>query len=121
MTLFTILPWPVFVGCWIAFLALVYVWLVGPWWLPLLAFAPFLIELRMANVHLLLAAAIVLGFRWPATWAFVLLTKVTPGIGLLWFAGWLFTIGYLGLGFWQGLLGLIVWPYFLGAYFAPVL
>jgi len=86
MTLFTILPWPVFVVCWIAFLALVYVWLVGPWWLPLLAFAPFLVELRMANVHLLLAAAIVLGFKWPAAWAFVLLTKVTPGIGLLWFA-----------------------------------
>jgi hypothetical protein len=35
---------------------------------------------------LLLAVAIVLGFRWPAAWAFVLLTKVTPGIGLLWFA-----------------------------------
>jgi len=86
MTLFTILPWPVFVAGWIAFLFLVYVWLVGPWWLPLLAFAPFLIEMRMANVHLLLAAAIVLGFRWPAAWSFVLLTKVTPGIGLLWFA-----------------------------------
>jgi hypothetical protein len=86
MTLFTALPWPVFVAGWISFLAIVYVWLVGPWWLPLLAFAPFLIELRMANVHLLLAAAIVLGFRWPAAWAFVLLTKVTPGIGLLWFA-----------------------------------
>ena len=27
----------------------------------------------------------VLGFRWPATWAFVLLTKVSPGVGLLWF------------------------------------
>ena len=25
-------------------------------------------------------------FRWPGTWSFVLLTKVTPGIGLLWFA-----------------------------------
>ncbi len=86
MTLFTLLPWPVFVACWIAVLFVVYVWLVGPWWLPLLAFAPFLIELRMANVHLLLAAAIVLGFRWPAAWSFVLLTKVTPGIGLLWFA-----------------------------------
>src|SRR5207237_2518368 len=34
----------------------------------------------------LLGAAIVLGFRWPWTWAFVLLTKVTPGVGLLWFA-----------------------------------
>ncbi len=30
--------------------------------------------------------AIVAGFRWPAAWAIVLLTKVTPGIGLLWFA-----------------------------------
>ncbi len=40
----------------------------------------------MGNVHMLLALAIVLGFRWPATWSFVLLTKVTPGIGLLWFA-----------------------------------
>ena len=42
-------------------------------------------------------------------------------IGLLWVAGWLFTIGYLGLGFWQGLLALIIWPYDLGVYFAPVL
>ena len=28
----------------------------------------------------------VVGFRWPAAWGFVLLTKVTPGVGLLWFA-----------------------------------
>ena len=34
----------------------------------------------------MLAVAIVLGFRWPAAWSFVVLTKVTPGIGLLWFA-----------------------------------
>ena len=27
-----------------------------------------------------------IGFRYPAAWAFVLLTKVTPGIGLVWFA-----------------------------------
>jgi hypothetical protein len=38
------------------------------------------------NIHLLLGAAIVVGFRYPAAWSFVLLTKVTPGIGLLWFA-----------------------------------
>jgi hypothetical protein len=42
-------------------------------------------ELAGGNIELLLAVAIVLGFRWPATWAFVLLTKVTPGVGLLWF------------------------------------
>lgn len=37
-----------------------------------------------------------------------------------WFAGWLFTIGYLKLGFWQGVLAVIIWPYQLGVYFAPV-
>jgi hypothetical protein len=35
--------------------------------------------------------------------------------GPLWFGGWLFTIGYLHLSFWGGVLGLILWPYFLGA------
>jgi hypothetical protein len=35
-------------------------------------------------------------------------------IGLLWFAGWLFTIGYLKLGFWTGVLALIIWPYYIG-------
>ncbi|WP_404402462.1 hypothetical protein [Pelagibacterium halotolerans] len=39
-------------------------------------------------------------------------------LGILWFIGWLFTIGYLKLGFWMGVLALIVWPYFLGAHFA---
>ncbi len=36
------------------------------------------------------------------------------GLGLLWFAGWLFSIGYLELSFWKGLVAIIVWPYFLG-------
>jgi hypothetical protein len=42
-------------------------------------------EIAGGNISLLLAVAIVIGFRWPATWALVLLTKITPGIGLLWF------------------------------------
>ena len=41
------------------------------------------------------------------------------GLGLLWFVGWLFTIGYLKLNFWNGFLALFVWPYFIGAHFAP--
>lgn len=43
-------------------------------------------DLGSGNIHILVAAAVVLGFRYPATWSFVLLTKVTPGVGLLWFA-----------------------------------
>jgi hypothetical protein len=34
--------------------------------------------------------------------------------GLLWLAGWLFTIGFLQLTFWRGLFALFIWPYYLG-------
>jgi len=43
-------------------------------------------DLVRGNIHILLAVAILAGFRVPGAWAAVLLTKVTPGIGLLWFA-----------------------------------
>ncbi|MCI2399775.1 hypothetical protein [Aliiroseovarius subalbicans] len=36
-------------------------------------------------------------------------------LGMLWCAGWLFTLGYLQLGFWKGILAMLVWPYFIGA------
>lgn len=52
----------------------------------LIVFPPVLGEIMGGNIHLLYAAAIVAGFRWPGLWAFMLLTKVTPGVGLLWFA-----------------------------------
>lgn len=35
--------------------------------------------------------------------------------GLGWFCAWLFTIGFLRLTLWKAILGLFVWPYFLGA------
>lgn len=34
--------------------------------------------------------------------------------GLLWVMGWLFTIGFLNLTFWKGVLGVLLWPYYLG-------
>jgi len=34
--------------------------------------------------------------------------------GALWFAGWLFTIAYANLVWWKIILGLVVWPYYLG-------
>lgn len=39
-------------------------------------------------------------------------------LGTLWMIGWLFTIGYLKLSFWKGVLGLIVWPYYMGKKFS---
>lgn len=31
-----------------------------------------------------------------------------------WFAGWLFTIGFLHLAFWKGVLAIVLWPYYIG-------
>lgn len=35
-------------------------------------------------------------------------------LGTLWFIGWLFTIGFLQLTFFKGVLALVLWPYYLG-------
>ncbi len=79
------LPWPIFVGLWTAILLAVLYWLAGPLlFLPLALLA--MPEIWGGNITILLAAAIVIGLRRPAAWAFPLLTKVTPGLGLLWFA-----------------------------------
>jgi len=40
--------------------------------------------------------------------------------GGLWCAAWLFTIGYLHLGFWKGVLAIVLWAYYLGAHFSSV-
>jgi hypothetical protein len=41
--------------------------------------------------------------------------------GLLWFIGWLFSIGFLHLSFWKGLLALLIWPYFIGTTISSLL
>lgn len=80
-----VLDWTPFLVVWTGLLMAALLVMVGP-----ILFAPMLaltfIDLWGGNIHLLLGLAIVLGFRWPAAWAFTLLSKVTPGIGLLWFA-----------------------------------
>lgn len=81
------LPWPVFYGAWLAALVACLVLLVGPIPAAVLIFVPPIwADVTTGNVHLFLAVAIVIGLRWPAAWAAVLLTKITPGIGIVWFA-----------------------------------
>ncbi len=41
--------------------------------------------------------------------------------GGLWCSGWLFTIGFLHLTFWKGVLAILLWPYYLGAAFSSLL
>jgi Glycosyltransferase family 87 len=87
MAPFSLLPFSAFDAMWTALLLVVCAWLIRPWpWAGLMLILPISYELLVGNVHFLIAAAIVLGFRAPATWAFPILTKVTPGLGVLWFA-----------------------------------
>src|SRR4029078_2164969 len=80
------LPWPIFAGLWTAAIVVAFCWLAGLWLGLVMLLPPVFIEVAMGNIHAFIAVAIVLSFRWPATWAFVLLTKITPGVGVLWVA-----------------------------------
>jgi hypothetical protein len=87
---FSLLPWEVFAALWSALNLGALVWMAGPRLAALLFLipgSPIGDEISTGNLHLLLGAAVVLGFRTSGMWALPLLTKVTPGIGLLWFAG----------------------------------
>jgi hypothetical protein len=81
----TWLPVAVFTALWTAINFAALWWLLGRLALPSLLFLPIPFEIISGNVHLLYAVAIVAGFRYPASWALMLLTKITPGVGVLWF------------------------------------
>ncbi len=81
------LPEPVFVVLWAALIVALAAWLGRPWpriWLILLL--PLSRELLIGQFNVVVTTAIVLGFGRPWLWAIPLLTKVTPGVGILWFA-----------------------------------
>lgn len=79
------LPIALFTALWTALNLGALWWLLRRWALPSLLFLPISFEIISGNVHLLYAVAIVAGFRYPASWALMLLTKVTPGVGVVWF------------------------------------
>ena len=82
-----VLPFSLFLAAWYLLNAAALVAVVR-WWLPAVVVTGIVvIDVSRGNIETLMALAIVLGFRYPAAWAFILLTKVTPGVGLLWFAG----------------------------------
>ena len=84
------LPFDAFFTIWVLISTGVLLWLVGPIAAALLlipaSYSPVYHDLWFGNIMILTAAALVVGLRYPASWAFILLTKLTPGIGLLWFA-----------------------------------
>lgn len=84
-----LLEWQMFFTVWVILQASMLVWLLKPlsmkWSIPLfLASVP---ELTNGNIFILLAACAVLGLTRPSMYCVALLTKITAGVGLLWFAG----------------------------------
>ncbi|HYK95938.1 MAG TPA: glycosyltransferase family 87 protein [Candidatus Dormibacteraeota bacterium] len=82
----TALPLPVFTALWTALVAATLYWLAG--WRSFLIglFIPVVMSIAIGQTDLFMAAAIIIGFRWPVVWVLPIVTKLTPGIGLLWFA-----------------------------------
>lgn len=82
------LPRSVFIGVWMLAEAGAFVWLLRPlgirWGVP--AFCLCMAEIVVGNIYAFLAVIAVLGLRRPALWALPLLTKITPGLGPIWFA-----------------------------------
>ena len=85
-----LLPWPVFLYLWAAATVAV-AWrllarrgIPGRWLVPLAALA--LLDVWAGNINVFIAGAVVLGLRWPGAWSFLALTKVSPGLGVAWFA-----------------------------------
>ena len=84
----TWLPVNVFTAIWTAINCAALWYLLRRWALPSLLFLPIPFEIISGNVHLLYGVAIVVGFRgyrWATSWALMFLTKITPGIGVVWF------------------------------------
>lgn len=82
---FAWLPWPVFGALFFAFHLAAFVWLRAPW---MLAIPGLNEDVIRGNVNVFLAVIVVLALtRSAAWWMPVLLTKVTPGVGVLWHAG----------------------------------
>jgi hypothetical protein len=81
-----LMPWEVFAYVYTIAIALGIWVLAGPFTLFVVFIPHVATELSLGNIHVFLALVTVFGLRWPWLWSFVLLTKVTPGVGLVWFA-----------------------------------
>jgi hypothetical protein len=103
----TLLPWEAFAALWTGLAIAILFWMRVPW---MLAFPGVVDDILRGNIHLFLAGAVVLAVRrqpiGAGAWAFPMLTKVTPGIGIVWHAmrgEWRGVV--VGLGLTAGIVG----------------
>jgi Glycosyltransferase family 87 len=82
------LPWLAFMWCWATIEGACFFWLLRPlparWSIPLLMICA--MESITGDIYGMLGVVAVLGLSQPGLWAFPLLTKIVPGLGVGWFA-----------------------------------
>jgi hypothetical protein len=92
----SLLEWETFWLIWLLLQFAALLLIAGPFWSGVILLLPWpsldgyansvVATIDNGNPQLFLALAIVAGLRWPAAWAVLFLTKVTPAVGILWFA-----------------------------------
>lgn len=96
------LPWPAFAAIWVIPSTCTIAWLAAGagrvWAVPLMLLGTF--EILTGNVNWILALVAVFGLRYPGLWSIALLTKITPGLGPVWF---------LARGEWRKLMWAAAW------------
>lgn len=83
----TLLPLAAFMALWVALQTAAVTWMAGPVLTAVLVwtFYPLWANgLWAGNIYPLVGAALALTLRYPATWAFQFVMKVTPFVGVLW-------------------------------------
>ena len=78
-----LLGFDAFVWVWAALHVIVLIWLRAGW---MLAIPGLNEDVIRGNINVFIAALLVLAVRYAAAWAPILLTKITPVVGLLWHA-----------------------------------
>jgi len=80
------LGWTAFVVVWTGSILFFVERMLGPTAIAIVLVPLVALDVANGNVNLLIAAALVYGFRWPELLAVGIVTKITPAVSLLWFA-----------------------------------
>lgn len=80
----SLLPFDVAYALWTSLMVALLVWMTRSWALAWCAFPPVASELFHGNIHIAIAALIVVGLRYPPALAVVGLAKLTTGVAMLW-------------------------------------
>jgi hypothetical protein len=82
-----LLPWELYLGLILGLIIAIIIYCGRSWALALVAFPPVALEIYHGNIDLFIVASMMIGLRYPVAWVFPFISKVTPGVAILWYVG----------------------------------